>query len=78
MRMEYIVSFKDGLPLLVKHRVKCTLPILELVSLYRLARWDIICRPKDQGGLGIINLKLQNKCLLAKWLVNLLNTEGMW
>jgi hypothetical protein len=45
---------------------------------YRLAKWDILCRPKDQGGLGILNLQLQNKCLLAKWLVNLLNTEGIW
>jgi hypothetical protein len=42
----------------------------------RLARWDILCRPKDQGGLGILNLQLQNKCLLAKWIVNLLNTDG--
>jgi exonuclease III len=45
---------------------------------YRLARWDILCRPKDQGGLGILDLHLQNKCLLAKWLVNLLNTNGTW
>ena len=45
---------------------------------YRLARWDILCRPKDQGGLGILNLQLQNKCLLAKWPVNLLNSEGIW
>ena len=45
---------------------------------YRLAKWDILCRPKDQGGLGILNLQLQNKCLLAKWLVNLLNTNGIW
>jgi hypothetical protein len=45
---------------------------------YRLAKWDILCRPKDQGGLGILNLHLQNKCLLAKWLVNLLNTDGTW
>jgi hypothetical protein len=45
---------------------------------YRLAKWDILCHPKDQGGLGILNLQLQNKCLLAKWLVNLLNTEGTW
>jgi hypothetical protein len=22
---------------------------------YRLAKWDILCRPKDQGGLGIID-----------------------
>jgi len=45
---------------------------------YRLGKWDILCRPKDQGGLGILDLQLQNKCLLAKWLVDLLNTDGMW
>jgi hypothetical protein len=42
---------------------------------YRLAKWDILCRPKDEGDLGILDLQLQNKCLLAKWLVNLLNTN---
>ena len=46
--------------------------------IYRLAKWDILCRPKDQGGLGILNLQVQNKCLLAKWLVNLLSTVGTW
>jgi hypothetical protein len=45
---------------------------------YMLARWDILCRPNDQGGLGILDLQLQNKYLLAKWLVSLLNTEGTW
>jgi hypothetical protein len=45
---------------------------------YKLATWDILCRRKEQAGLGILDLQLQNKCLLAKWLVNLLNTEGMW
>jgi hypothetical protein len=45
---------------------------------YHLAKWDIICRPKDQGGLGIINLQVQNKALLSKWIINLLNTEGAW
>jgi hypothetical protein len=43
---------------------------------YRLTKWDILCRPKDQGGLGIIDLEIQNICLLSKWIVNLLNTEG--
>uniref|UniRef100_A0A8I6XZE3 Reverse transcriptase domain-containing protein n=1 Tax=Hordeum vulgare subsp. vulgare TaxID=112509 RepID=A0A8I6XZE3_HORVV len=38
---------------------------------YRLARWDIICRPKDQGGLGIENLEVKNRCLLSKWLFRL-------
>jgi len=28
---------------------------------YRLSKWDILCRPKDQGGLGIMNLEVQNK-----------------
>jgi len=45
---------------------------------YRLAKCDILCRPKDQGGLGILDLQLQNKCLLSKWIINLLNTEGIW
>jgi hypothetical protein len=45
---------------------------------YRLTRWNIICRPKDQGGLGIEVLELKNKSLLSKWLFKLFNEEGVW
>lgn len=46
---------------------------------YRLSKWDIICRAKDQGGLGIENLEVKNRCLLSKWLYRLsVETEGMW
>lgn len=45
--------------------------------MYRLAKWDIMCRPKDQGGLGIKNLEIKNKCLLRKLLYKLLNEEGV-
>jgi hypothetical protein len=45
---------------------------------YRLAKWGIICRPKDQGGLGVLNLELQNRSLLSKWLFSLINSEGAW
>ena len=45
---------------------------------YRLAKWEILCQPKIQGGLGIQNLAIQNKCLLSKWLFKLLNEDGMW
>jgi hypothetical protein len=45
---------------------------------YRLSKWNILCRPKDQGGLGIEVLELKNKCLLSKWLYKLLSEEGMW
>lgn len=45
---------------------------------YRLAKWNILCKPKECGGLGIQNLELQNKCLLSKWLYRLLNEDGVW
>src|SRR3954470_18767274 len=45
---------------------------------YRLTKWNIICRPRDQGGLGIEVLDIKNKCLLSKWLFKLLNEEGVW
>jgi hypothetical protein len=45
---------------------------------YRLAKWDILCQPKDMGGLGIKNIDTQNKCLLSKWLFKLINEEGLW
>ena len=32
---------------------------------YRLAKWDILCQPKEQGGLGIQNIDLHNKFLLS-------------
>jgi hypothetical protein len=45
---------------------------------YHLVGWDIVCLPKDQGGLGILNLNLMNISLLAKWLWNLFNEDGVW
>lgn len=41
-------------------------------------KWEIICQPKQQGGLGLQNLEIQNTCLLSKWLYKLCNEEGMW
>jgi hypothetical protein len=45
---------------------------------YRLTKWNIICRPRDQGGLGIEVLELKNRCLLSKWLFKILHEEGTW
>ena len=45
---------------------------------YRLAKWDILCQPKDQGGLGIHNLELKNIALLSTWLYRLLTTDSTW
>ncbi len=45
---------------------------------YRLTKWENICRPKDQGGLGVHNFDIKNSCLLSKWLFQLFNGEGLW
>ena len=45
---------------------------------YRLSKWDILCRPKEQGGLGIMDLKVRNKFFLSKWLFKLTNEDGIW
>ena len=37
-----------------------------------LAAWGLVCRPKDKGGLGVINLHIENKGLLLKNLHNFL------
>lgn len=33
-----------------------------------LATWEIACRPKEEGGLGITNIQNQNTTLLIKYL----------
>jgi hypothetical protein len=38
----------------------------------------LICRPKDQGGLGVEVLEIKNSCLLRKCLYKLLSEEGLW
>ncbi len=43
-----------------------------------MTRWDIICQPKDQGGLGVHNLEIQNQCLLSKWMFKLINEQCVW
>jgi hypothetical protein len=44
-----------------------------------LAAWDMVCRPTNKGGLGILNLKIQNKGLLLKYLHKFYNkTDTPW
>jgi hypothetical protein len=45
---------------------------------YRLAKWSILHKPKSVGGMRIIDLDTQSKRLLSKWIVKLLNEDGMW
>ncbi|WVZ83657.1 LOW QUALITY PROTEIN: hypothetical protein U9M48_030784 [Paspalum notatum var. saurae] len=43
---------------------------------YHLIRWDRIRQPREQGGLGILDLEVRNKCL--RWLFKLANEGGIW
>jgi hypothetical protein len=42
-------------------------------------KWLDVCRPKDEGGLGVRDLKLMNILLLTKWRWRLLvSHELLW
>jgi hypothetical protein len=42
-------------------------------------KWEDVCKPKKEGGLGVRDLRLVNASLLAKWRWKLLcNNNDMW
>jgi hypothetical protein len=43
---------------------------------YQFPKWNVFCRPKNQGGLGIHDLEVKNIVLLGKWLFKLLTEDG--
>jgi len=44
-----------------------------------LISWDIVCRPRDKGGLGIGSVVLKNLALLKKWIRRVpLETNSIW
>jgi hypothetical protein len=48
-------------------------------SVNALAAWSMVCRPKRQGGLGILNMEIQNKALLLKQLHKFYsNADILW
>ena len=42
---------------------------------YHMMKWEYVCRPKDFGGLGILNSRLMNIALLLKWVWKLFNDD---
>lgn len=46
---------------------------------YHMMRWTAVCRPKDFGGLGIINTQVPNECLMTNWFWKIFNQkESLW
>ena len=41
--------------------------------------WEIVCLPKDKGGLGIKDINTFNLALLGKWMWNRMQHQGaLW
>jgi hypothetical protein len=45
---------------------------------YHLTKWNLICRSKDQGGLGIEVLEFKKQMLAKQMLFKLINENGVW
>jgi hypothetical protein len=46
---------------------------------YHWIRWEALCKPKSLVGLGIVDTKLMNICLMAKWIWKVYAGEqGLW
>jgi hypothetical protein len=45
---------------------------------YRLTKWSVICRPRDQGGLRVHDLEVKNRAFLGKRLARFLIEDGVW
>lgn len=43
---------------------------------YHLVKWDLVCQPIANGGLGICSIDKVNKALLGKWLWRVENVYG--
>jgi hypothetical protein len=43
---------------------------------FHMVNWKTICQPKSQGGLGVLNTKLMNIVLMAKWIWRIYSDEN--
>ena len=90
-RLVLINSVLSSIPLFMFSMFEVPKGVLERLDGYRsrfywknegllvpCAKWGTLCTPKELGGLGILDLDIQNKCFLSKWLFRLLNSEGIW
>jgi hypothetical protein len=83
-RLQLINSVLSSLPTYYMCSLKLPVTVIEAIDKFRknclwrgkdfnqkkynLAAWDIVRRPKDKGGLGVIDLATQNNALLLKQL----------
>jgi hypothetical protein len=94
-KLEMINSVLSSLPTFYMCTLKIYRGIIEQLDKYRrhclsrgedlskqnppLAAWPMVCKPKEMGGLMVVNLQIQNECLLMKHLDKFYNqTDIPW
>lgn len=46
---------------------------------YHVAKMDTLCRPENQGGIGMLNTRIMNECMLTKWIWKIMKvSEETW
>jgi hypothetical protein len=46
---------------------------------YHMVDWAMVCKPKEDGGLGVLNTRHMNTASMMKWILKLYqNAEGLW
>ena len=79
-RLQLVNSVLSSLPTYYMCSLKLPVAVVEAIDKYRkdclwrgsdfrrkgynLAAWKMVMKPKDKGGLGVVNLQLQNDALL--------------
>jgi hypothetical protein len=58
-----------GMKLIELEKYSCGMGIILQGKKYHLVSWNVVCKSKSQGGLGVLDLKIMNTVLLAKWMV---------
>lgn len=88
-RLQLVNSILSSLPTYYMCSLKLPVAVVEIIDKYRknclwrgsdfrkkgynLAAWNLVMKPKEKGGLGVINLSLQNDALLLKHLDKFFN-----
>lgn len=92
-RLQVINSILSSLPTYYMCTLKLPSAVIEIIDKHRknclwrgcdnnrkgynLAAWTSVMKPKDKGGLGVINLRLQNEGLLIKQLDKFFRKENV-
>jgi hypothetical protein len=91
-RLQLVNSVLSSLPTYYMCSLKLPVTVVEIIDKHRknclwrgsdfrkkghnLAAWELVRRPKEKGGLGVINLSVQNDALLLKQLDNFYRKEN--